>query len=157
MTREEKIEMLETEKAYMIAHGGDRQAEALTSAIQVLEQEPCEDCISREKVCDYIAEFVNHEYATDRECEMVEHIIGGIQHLSSVQPKPKTGHWKFIQRGKFIDICCSECGYVSVKDYAYNYTINQLDEQEKKDFFAKAHMNFCECCGVKMSESEDKE
>ena len=51
----------------------------------------CEDCISREEVCDYIAEFVNHEYATDREREMVKHIIGGIQHLPSVRPKPKTG------------------------------------------------------------------
>lgn len=39
MTREEKIEILEKEKAYMIAHGGDRQAEALTSAIQALEQD----------------------------------------------------------------------------------------------------------------------
>ena len=48
-----------------------------------------EDCISREEVCDYIAEFVNHEYATDREREMVEHIIGGIQHLSSIQPTTK--------------------------------------------------------------------
>ncbi len=40
MTREEKIEILEKEKAYMLAHGGDRQAEALTSAIKSLEQEP---------------------------------------------------------------------------------------------------------------------
>ncbi len=48
-----------------------------------------EDCISREEVCDYIAEFVNHKYATDREREMVEHIIGGIQHLSSIQPTTK--------------------------------------------------------------------
>ena len=40
MTREEKIEILEKEKAYMLAHGGDRQAEALTSAIKALEQEP---------------------------------------------------------------------------------------------------------------------
>ena len=49
--------------------------------------EPCENCISREEVCKYIAEFVNHEYATDRECEMVELIISGIQHLPSIQPK----------------------------------------------------------------------
>ncbi len=36
MTKEEKIEILEKEKAYMMAHGGDRQAEALTSAIKAL-------------------------------------------------------------------------------------------------------------------------
>lgn len=40
MAREEAIEILEKEKAYMIEHGGDRQAEALTSAIKALEQEP---------------------------------------------------------------------------------------------------------------------
>lgn len=47
------------------------------------------DCISRKEVCDYIAEFVNHEYATDREREMIKHIIGGIQHLPSIQPTAK--------------------------------------------------------------------
>lgn len=46
-----------------------------------------EDCISREEVCDYIAEFVNHEYATDRERELVKNIIGGIQHLPSIRSK----------------------------------------------------------------------
>jgi len=45
------------------------------------------DLISREAVCDYIAEFVNHEYSTDAECEMVEHMVDGIQHLPSIQPK----------------------------------------------------------------------
>lgn len=62
---------------------------ALEIAIEALEQDSCEDCISREEVCDYIAEFVNHEYATDREREMVKHIIGGIQHLPSIQPTTK--------------------------------------------------------------------
>ena len=45
MTKEEKIEIIEKEKAYMLAHGGDRQAEALTSAIKALEQEPVFDKI----------------------------------------------------------------------------------------------------------------
>lgn len=55
-----------------------------------------EDCISREEVCDYIAEFVNHEYATDRERELVKHIIGGIQHLPSIQPKTELETWEGI-------------------------------------------------------------
>ena len=37
MTREEKIEILENEKAYMLSHGGDRQAIALDAAIQALQ------------------------------------------------------------------------------------------------------------------------
>lgn len=55
-----------------------------------------EDCISRKEVCDYIAEFVNHEYATDRERELVKHIIGGIQHLPSVRPKTELETWEGV-------------------------------------------------------------
>jgi hypothetical protein len=40
MTREEAIEILEKEKAYMLGHGGDRQAVALDMAIKALKQEP---------------------------------------------------------------------------------------------------------------------
>lgn len=57
--------------------------------------EPC-DCISREEVCDYIAEFVNHEYANDRERKLVKHIIGGIQHLPSVRPKTELETWEGV-------------------------------------------------------------
>ena len=76
--------------------------------------------------------------------------------LPPVTPQPKTGHWKFVQRGKYIDICCSECGFQRVKEYAYNYTVDQISEQDIKDFFSNSNMNFCENCGAKM-ESEDKE
>ena len=60
------------------------------------DKESCEDCISREEVCDYIAEFVNHEYATDRERELVKNIIGGIQHLPSVRPKTELETWEGV-------------------------------------------------------------
>lgn len=39
MNREEATELLEKEKAYMIGHGGDRQAMALDMAIKALEKE----------------------------------------------------------------------------------------------------------------------
>ena len=64
--------------------------------LENISSEPCEDCISREEVCDYIAEFVNHEYATDRERELVKHIIGGIQHLPSVRPKTELETWEGV-------------------------------------------------------------
>ena len=48
MTREEKIELLEKEKAYMIGHGGDRQAKALDSTIKALKQEAVLDKIRAE-------------------------------------------------------------------------------------------------------------
>lgn len=37
MTKEETIEILEKEKTYMLNHGGDRQANALSMAIKALE------------------------------------------------------------------------------------------------------------------------
>lgn len=46
------------------------------------------DCISRAKTCDYIAEFINHEYSTQPECEMIDAMIEGIQHLPSVKQEP---------------------------------------------------------------------
>lgn len=39
MTKDEAIENLEKEKAYMLGHGGDRQVVALDMAIESLEQE----------------------------------------------------------------------------------------------------------------------
>lgn len=50
MLKEEAIELLEKEKAYMIGHGGDRQAMALDMAIKALEKET----VSRESY--------DHEY-----------------------------------------------------------------------------------------------
>lgn len=45
------------------------------------------DAISREDACRYIAEFVNHEYSTKEEEELIDNIITGIEHLPSVEPK----------------------------------------------------------------------
>lgn len=54
MTREETIKVLEKEKAYMLGHGGDYQAQALSMAIKALENEPCEDAVSRQAVFETI-------------------------------------------------------------------------------------------------------
>ena len=53
MTREEAIELLEKEKAYMLGHGGDRQAVALDMAIKALEQESVLDEIKDEIANDW--------------------------------------------------------------------------------------------------------
>lgn len=68
------------------------------------------DFISRENVCDYIAGFINNPYSTQNECEMVEAMIGGIQHMPSVnQQEPKTGHWIVHERNGIGYLECSEC------------------------------------------------
>jgi hypothetical protein len=60
------------------------------------------------------------------------------------------GTWILTQRGEYIDINCSECGYTRMKEYAYNYTIDEIDIQEVKDLVVTSKMNYCECCGAKM-------
>ena len=136
----------------MVSRGVFEQLEKLG---YVLGQkiEPCEDCISRNKVLEG---KVIHQ-----SCDGVEIIdsyavpVEYIEQLPSIQPK--TGRWKLVQRNNFIDICCSECGHVRVEDFAYGYTIQQLDKESVKEFFSKNPLNFCECCGVKMIKSQESE
>ena len=45
------------------------------------------DCISRDEVCRYVAEFVNHEFSTREEEELIDNIITGIEHMPSVTPQ----------------------------------------------------------------------
>ena len=92
MTNEELINHIK----YDLEIGADITLtnEDAVKIIKALEQQPCEDC--REEVCDYIAEFVNHEYATDRERELVKNIIGGIQHLPSIRSKTELENWEGI-------------------------------------------------------------
>lgn len=69
---------------------------------------------------------------------------------ATITPQPKKGHWNLVQRGKYIDICCSNCGYQRIKEYAYNYTVDQISEQDIRAFFSNSNMNFCENCGARM-------
>ena len=126
-------------------------SEAYKMAFKALEQEPCEDAISRQAVLDFIRKQIDHSLWA------FEKLVNGIKDLPSVKPQePKTGHWitkiKSDLRGDMwpTNPKCSECGgepYYS--NTIYNY-------------------KFCPYCGVKMvkpnmseiptgSESEDKE
>ena len=45
------------------------------------------DLISRKDVCDYLKEFVNHEYSTEIECDLVATMISGLKYLPSVSQR----------------------------------------------------------------------
>ena len=95
------------------------------------------DAISREEVCKYIREFVNHEYATDREREMVGCMIAGIQHIQSIHPNEKTGHWIAQDiHNCHTDFRCSACGYT--------HSFMHLYGKPTADY------TYCPNCGVKM-------
>ena len=88
------------------------------------------DCISRDEVCRYVAEFVNHEFSTREEEELIDNIITGIERMPSVTPQePKTGHWNDIPKYKDIAWQCSECNH-----------------------FTTMKHNYCPNCGAKMVE-----
>ena len=57
MTREEAIEVLKNNgeyDRYYIGEVKDKSQEAIGMAIKALEQEPCEICISKEDIKDYL-------------------------------------------------------------------------------------------------------
>ncbi len=116
--------------------------EAILNAIEALEQEPCEDCISRQKVLSTLF------YKSDGNCEVVlnKNLQDRIKALPSVYPqKPKTGHWirnkeQGVQAVGYVNYHCSECGreicskyngrISLVKEYPYCHCGAKMESEE---------------------------
>lgn len=100
MTREEAIQVLRDWDGCFIGHRSDDVNEALNMAIKALEQEPTTknnlgvDSISRDDVCRYVAEFVNHEFSTKEEEELIDNIITGIERMTSATPQEPQSEWQ---------------------------------------------------------------
>ena len=93
------------------------QAEALNMAIKALEQQPCEDCISREAVDEYITNLLSG-YLYDEERTRLEDLTTYIWELPSVTSHPKIGQWINLENTKYKGQVlpfwdryeCSKCG-----------------------------------------------
>ena len=102
---------------------------ALIDGIDTLDQEMCEDCISREEAIRLAeqGQIQGYEWQFKKLCT-----------LPSVTSQPKIGHWISLDdfRGKYNDngFMCSECG-------------------EHSDF----EENFCSNCGCRMVERTTRE
>ena len=123
MTREEAIEILQgaikkpnTKDGYL--------GQAIDMAIKSLEQEPCEDAISRQAVLDGLASIAKAKAKSDAQKSLMGRIMFFTEHLPSVNPQEqKTGHW-IIKDDKeqgydiggvktwYVQIMCSECGFI---------------------------------------------
>ena len=85
MTREEALNIFKS--GYIFEYSrvnadGIRQIDgAVNVAIKDLEQEPCEDCISRQDAIEFILEFINNEYSTIAERELIDAIVEGLQKM----------------------------------------------------------------------------
>ena len=103
MTREEAIKMLKskldgnTDTSY-------EWAETVRMAIQALDQQPCEDCISREDLKRKLQEehdlyvnayggFSNLPLKEKARVDEITSCIAEVVNMPSVYSQPKTGHW----------------------------------------------------------------
>ena len=104
--------------------------EAKDMAIKALEQEPCEDAISRQ----WLMECVNEgwiKFDTEKDKNIFIHLIRDI--APSVKPQEKTGHWIHFASGDD----CSECGwstgkYISPSKYCPGCGCLMVEAQESE-------------------------
>ena len=107
MTREEAINILYGIRADNLnlndSYTKDKY-NALDMAIKALEQEPCEDAISRAEVIKLIDKHTNDDGTLDDDITCI------LEELPPIQPKAKVGHWI----PTYGNVKCSVCG--NVKD-----------------------------------------
>lgn len=90
---------------------------SLDMAIEALEQQPCDDCISRQAVLDGLASIAKAKAKSDAQKSLLGRVMFFTERLPSVTPKEKTGHWKPIEYDSYADGYpvwdvweCSKCG-----------------------------------------------
>lgn len=100
-----------------------------------LEQEPCEDAISRQAVLDGVDRYIYKSQSTGTQDDFYSFAELVVKQLPSVTPQPKTGHWikdDITERSKSAyKHKCDRCG-------AYH----------------RAMYDYCPSCGAKMEEQK---
>lgn len=102
---------------------GTKQSEAIEMAIEALEQQPCEDCISRNQA---IIETYGCVRYTGIDEAPIEYVGTILRNLPSVTPLPK-GHGRLIDAD---DIDSHIVGSVDTRDCP---TIIEADKAESED------------------------
>lgn len=127
MTREEAIRILDYERPNGNCGCGasdEEIEEALTMAIKALEQEPCEDAISRQSVDQNI-----YDYAESNGLSYAN-LKNAILDTTSVTPTRKKGKWikSNIGGAKVCSVCQAHMGLSN-----FNYCPNCGAEMESED------------------------
>ena len=116
--------------------------EVIHEAVRLLEQEPCEDCISRQAVRDTIFTECSGT-KLDIDFAKVLLLQRAIKALPPVTPQPKIAYW--------IKYGIPRCGEQHYKCTSCGYYINfgQWGELYTKEF------KYCPNCGAKMQAESD--
>lgn len=123
-------------QTYKMFEGDDTVYVERDDVLEVLKQEPCEDCISRQAVLDCLT-------ATGlKKFDFILDARDKIKNLLPVTPNPKMGKWKQHFHGFPPEpaMVCSECGFD--RDFYLRY----------EDGFDK--IRYCPNCGAKMESEE---
>lgn len=127
MTREVAINHLKTVAKSAIDSGYDSAVvDAVNMAKEALEQEPCEDAISKAEVIKLIDKHTNDDGTLDDDITCI------LEELPPIQPKVKVGHWI----PTYGNVKCSVCG--NVKD--------------SRNVGKATH--YCDFCGAKIESEE---
>lgn len=136
MTREEldKLKALVYRMEFMTNVFINGERDVLNKAIKALEQESCEDCISRQAAIDALMSVPDGNWKSIR-------YVKEIELLPSVTPARKIGHWTKYQEpwGGMQGWKCSNCR--NHYDVSSVYTIIPY--------------NYCPNCGAKMQEVDE--
>ena len=140
MTREERISALANLRYVKRQKDKDRLADdTIDICFKALEQESCEDAISRQAVLDAISKIGTFKSGV-KEVQAVAECLRAVEALPPVTAKPKTGHW--IEEDMFdgdMAYRCSEC------DELFWIECGTPKDNE---------YNFCPKCGVNMESEE---
>lgn len=106
MTREQAKREIDSLDYYLQNHTDDYGEESHTAmmmAIKSLEQEPCEDCISRQAVIDMtgLSEWFDSS-------DSYNEFVIALSDLPPVTPQQKIGHWIDKFGGVYRCSCCRE-------------------------------------------------
>lgn len=148
MTRQEVIERLKSIKS-LVDKNDDVMA--LREAIKALEQEPCEDAISRQAAIDGLVSIAKAKAKSDAQKSLMGRVMFFTERLPSVNPQPKTGHWIMpVQDDGMSDpiyyqVRCSKCGF-DLDPQTWHMELHQYGADK-----------YCPKCGAKMVEPQESE
>lgn len=113
--REEAKEVLQEQIDKYGQEYDDEGIDALEAAIKALEQEPCEDAISRNAVLMEIDKYLCGVPFDEKGIDIV------IKELPPVNPQPKIGHWIIVDDCEKFIAKCSVCGRIEDSRMVHKY------------------------------------